>query len=267
MLTELRVENFAIIHHLELHFGAGLTTFTGETGAGKSIILDALDALMGGKVDATAVRAGAERAVLEGVFHIPAESKAEILAILEREELVDDPDLLTLGREVRREGRSVGRVNGRSVSLSLLRELGAYLVDIHGQSEHLSLLNVHQHIRLLDRYANSGAELAAYQETYRKLHALRHELHELRQTEADSARRAELLTFQAEEIAASSLKPGEDEELRHERDRLANAETLATLCSQSLALLEDGEGEAPSISDLAGQLAQALAQLTRSKPL
>ena len=231
MLTELRVENFAIIQHLELHFAAGLTTFTGETGAGKSIILDALDALMGGKVDATAVRAGAERAVLEGVFSIPTESKADILAILEREDLADDPNLLTLGREIRREGRSVARVNGRSVSLSLLRELGSYLVDIHGQSEHLSLLNVHQHIRLLDRYANSGAELAAYQDTYRKLHALRHELNELRLAEADSARRAELLTFQAEEIAASNLKPGEDEELRHERDRLANAETLATLCA------------------------------------
>lgn len=266
MLTELRVENFAIIHHLELHFGPGLTAFTGETGAGKSIILDALDALMGGRVDSTAVRAGAERAVLEGVFRIPIESKAEIQALLEREDLADDPDLVTLGREVRREGRSVARINGRSVSQGLLRELGAYLVDIHGQSEHLSLLNVHQHIRLLDRYANSGPELAAYQGAYRKLQSLRRELHDLRQEEADSSARAELLTFQAEEIAASNLKAGEDEELRHERDRLANAETLATLCSQSLALLEDGEAEAPSISDLAGQLAQALAGLSRIDP-
>ena len=263
MLTELRIENFAIIHHLELNFAAGLTTFTGETGAGKSIILDALDALMGGKVDVTAVRAGAERAVLEGVFTIPAASRAEVQAVLEREDLADDPDQLTLGREVRREGRSVARVNGRSVSQGLLRELGAYLVDIHGQSEHLSLLNVHQHIRLLDRYANSEAELTAYQETYRKLHALRRELHDLRQDEADAARRAELLTFQVEEIAASNLKPGEDEELRHERDRLANAETLASLTSQSLALLEESSDETPSLSDLAGQLAQALANLSR----
>ena len=266
MLTDLRITDFAIIDQLELQPGAGLLVFTGETGAGKSIILDALDALMGGKVDATAVRAGAERAVLEGVFRIPAESRAELQAILEREELADDPDLLTLGREIRREGRSVGRVNGRAVSLGLLRELGGYLVDIHGQSEHLSLLNVHQHIRLLDRYANSGTELAAYQGTYHKLQSVRRALHELRQAEVDSTRRAELLAFQADEIAASNLKEGEDEELRHERDRLANAETLANLCSQSLAWLEDGEDEAPSISDLAGQLAQALANLSRIDP-
>ena len=266
MLTELRIENFAIIQHLELDFGAGLIAFTGETGAGKSIILDALDALMGGKVDATAIRAGAERALLEGVFSLPAESRAEILAVLQREGLEDESNFLTLAREIRREGRSVARVNGRSVALGLLRELGAFLVDIHGQSEHLSLLNVHQHIRLLDRYANSEAALAAYQETYRKLQAVRRELHELQENEADAARRAELLAFQAEEIAASNLKPGEEDELRHERDRLANAETLASLSNQSLALLEEGDSEAPSISDLAGQVAQALAALSRIDP-
>jgi DNA repair protein RecN (Recombination protein N) len=266
MLTELRIENFAIIQHLELKMGPGLLTFTGETGAGKSIILDAIMALVGGKVEAGLIRAGDERALVEGTFTLPdAEAARQALhEILEREELDDDPDSVTLGREIRRlGGRSVARVNGRSVQAGLLRDIGSYLVDIHGQSEHLSLLNVRQHIGLLDRFAESGPLLAAYRENYKKLHALRRELKELRQSEEEMARRADLLTFQAQEIEAAALKPGEEDELRHERDRLANAESLSTLARQSLALLDEGSPESPSISDLLGQLVQSLNAISR----
>src|SRR5512146_2601211 len=158
MLIELHIDNFAIIQHLELKLGAGLLTFTGETGAGKSIILDAIMALVGGRVEPGLIRAGDERALVEGTFRLPeAESSRQaVLEILEREELVDEPDSVTLGREIRREGRSVARVNGRSVGAGLLRDIGSCLVDIRGQSEHLSLLNVRQHIGLLDRFAESG---------------------------------------------------------------------------------------------------------------
>jgi len=265
MLTELRIENFAIIQRLELNLGPGLLTFTGETGAGKSIILDAIMALVGGKVDATLIRAGAERSLVEGAFGLPANEgeRQAVLAILEREELVDDPNSVTLGREIRREGRSVARINGRSVSAGLLREVGAYLVDIHGQSEHLSLLNVHSHIGLLDRFAESAPLLAAYRDTYHKLQGVRRELKELRQSEEDMARRADLLTFQAQEIEGAQLRPGEEDELRHERDRLANAEALSSLARQALALLDEGSPEMPAITDLMGQLVQLLGSISR----
>jgi len=146
MLKELRIENFAIIQSLELHFGEGLIIFTGETGAGKSIILDAIEALVGGRTDATMVRSGADRAVLEAVFTIPAAFHDEAHSILKREALDEGSEEVVFGREIRLEGRTVARVNGRSVNVSLLKEMGSSLVDIHGQSEHLSLLNVRSHL-------------------------------------------------------------------------------------------------------------------------
>lgn len=263
MLIELRIDNFAIIQHLELALDAGLLTFTGETGAGKSIILDAIMTLVGGKADATSIRAGAERASLEAVFRIPAASREEIVALLEREDLLDEPDTVALARELRREGRTVARINGHSVGLNLLRELGAYLVDIHGQADHLSLLNVKSHLGLLDRYANSEAALGAYRQGYHTLRGVERELAALRQSEQDAARKTDLLNFQVNEIDAANLKPGEEEELRQERTRLANAENLASLAQQALAVLDEGTPEAMSAADLLGQAAQSLAGLSR----
>src|SRR5512138_3695442 len=133
MLSELRIENFAIIQQLELEFRPGLITFTGETGAGKSIILDALTAVVGGKADITMIRAGADRASVEATFHLSDANRGPLQEILEREDLLDDPDYLTLSRELRREGRNTARVNGHNASINLVREIGAYLLDIHGQ--------------------------------------------------------------------------------------------------------------------------------------
>lgn len=263
MLTDLRIENFAIIQHLELSFQPGLITFTGETGAGKSIILDAIMAVVGGKADITMIRAGSDRAQVEAVFHLPEETRKVIQEILEREELMDEPDYLTLTREIRREGRSVARINGRSASLNLVRELGGYLVDIHGQSEHLSLLNVRQHLHLLDRFANSQAALEAYRTLYTRLQELRRELAQNRQFEGDAERRTDLLSYQFQEIDAAHLREGEEVDLRQERDRLANAENLATLAQQGLALLDEGGSEAPAASDLIGQLVQKLEGIHR----
>ncbi|KPL77653.1 hypothetical protein ADN00_08640 [Ornatilinea apprima] len=263
MLLELRIENFAIIQSLELRFQGGLIAFTGETGAGKSIILDAVEALMGGRPDTTFVRSGAERASVEALFSIPEQTRAEVLAILEREDLLDDPNEILISREIRLEGRNTARVNGRSVSVGLLRELGEYLVDIHGQSEHLSLLNVRQHLRLLDRYAAADSLLEAYRAPYRQLQALRRQLKDLRAGERDAHQRAEFLTFQIQEIESARLKPGEEEELRQERSRLANAEKLAALAQQSVAALDEGTPEMPSISDLLGQVVESLASLSR----
>ncbi len=266
MLTELHIENFAIIHQLELKLEPGLSTFTGETGAGKSILLDALDALVGGRTDTTMIRSGSERALLEATYRIPSANRQAVHETLQREDLLDDPDFVSLGRELRREGRTIARVNGRTVNVSLLRELGSYLLDIHGQSEHLSLLNVRQHLRLLDRFSDNETTLEAYRRIYRNLTARRRDLKALREADQDAARRIDLLNYQVQEIEAARLQPGEEEELRRERDRLANAEALAQLAQTSLSLIEDGDPEAPPISELLGKAVDSLAALSRIDP-
>lgn len=263
MLIELRIQNFAIIDKLELKLGSGLIILTGETGAGKSIILDAVTMLIGGRAETTVIRAGAKNAFVEGVFRLKGPEKEALNEILKREELLDDENYITLTREVRREGRSIARVNGRTVNVSLLKELGALLVDIHGQSEHLSLLDTRAHLGLLDRYADVGGILSGYHQSYHKLSAVRRELNELRQAQADAERRIELLTYQAEEIEAAQLKPGEEAGLKEERDRLANAESLAEYAQQALTALDEGTPESPAASDLVGQAAQAMGGLAK----
>jgi DNA repair protein RecN (Recombination protein N) len=268
MLTKLRIQDFAIIEALSLDFTTGLVVFTGETGAGKSIIFDAVEVLLGGRADTTTVRAGASQALVEGTFKITADIAAPVNAILAREELLDEEDQteLFLGREVRTAGRSIARVNGRTVNVSLLKELGELLVDLHGQSEHLSLLRTREHLGLLDRYADISTEFAAYQATYKQLQAVRRTLKELQQAEKDAAQRIERLTFQADEIDAARLQPGEEEELRAERTRLANAETLAEAAQEALQALDEGTPESPAATDLLGRVVHALASLNRLDP-
>jgi len=263
MLTELRIHNFAIIDKLDLDFGSGLIILTGETGAGKSIILDAVVMLIGGRADSTIIRTDADAAFVEGVFHLRGPEKEFVHAILQREELMDDPDYVVLTREVRREGRSVARVNGRTANVSLLKELGALLIDIHGQAEHLSLLDPRAHLGLLDRYAEVARPLSDYRQTYHAMLNLRRELNDLRKAQADAERRVDMLTYQAEEVESARLKPGEDEELRKERDRLANAEALSRNAQEALAVLEEGSPETPAATDLLGQVVQALSALAK----
>jgi DNA repair protein RecN (Recombination protein N) len=263
MLTELHIQNFAIIDKLDLMPGSGLIILTGETGAGKSIILDAVEMVVGGRADATVVRTDSSAALVEAVFKLEGPVKAAVLDVLKREDLLDDPDYVTLTREVRREGRNIARVNGRAVGVALLKEIGSSLVDIHGQSEHLSLLDPHSHLGLLDRYADVGKPLAEYQRTYQKLATLRTELRQIREAQADADRRMEMLTFQAEEIEDARLKAGEENELRKERDRLANAEALAEFAQQALEVLDEGSQESAAASDLVGQAARALAGLAK----
>jgi DNA repair protein RecN (Recombination protein N) len=266
MLTELRIQDFAIIEAVTVTFKAGFVVFTGETGAGKSIIFDAVDVLMGGRADATLVRAGAAQALIEGTFFIPDVVRSEIHTILLREELLDDEQYVTLGREIRAAGRNIARVNGRTVNASLLKELGELLVDLHGQSEHLSLLRTREHLGLLDRYAGLQSDLQAYKTAYKELLAVRRNLNELRQAEKDAARRIETLNYQINEIETAGLKADEEDELRAERIRLANAETLANLAQEALQALDEGTPEAPAASDLLGQAVHALTGLIRIDP-
>ena len=263
MLTELRIENFAIIQQLKLEFVDGLVIFTGETGAGKSIILDALEAVLGGRAETTTIRTGVDRAQVEATFKLDPAVREPIHALLAAEDLLDDPDYVTLGREIRSNGPNTARINGRTVTAALQREVGGYLVDIHGQSEHLSLLRVRNHLDLLDSFAGSEDLLRDYSHTYEQLQAVREQLQNLRQSEQDAAQRTDMLTFQIQEIDAAKLKPGEDDELLLERTRLANAESLASHAQNALTLIEEGTPEVPGITELLGQVVEALHSLSR----
>jgi DNA repair protein RecN (Recombination protein N) len=266
MLRELHIENFAIINKLDLIFDPGLNIFTGETGAGKSIIIDAVEAILGSRADATMVRAGEDKALVEASFELPGEVRQPVQQILEREALLDDPNLLNLGREIRSNGRSYARVNGRTVNIHVLNELSEYLVDVHGQSEHLSLLNVKQHLGLLDRYARVETESAEYQQVYHQLIGARRELAELHKAESDAARQIDLLNYQINEIEAARLVEGEEEDLRSERTRLANAEGIVSIVQEAVQLLDEGAPDSPAISDLIGQVTSLLGNLSRLDP-
>lgn len=267
MLTELTITDFAIIEELHLPFTAGFNVLTGETGAGKSIIIDAVSLVLGGRADTTFIRTDSDRAQVEGIFRLDDVLQTQINPILEREGLeVDMADTLILGREIRATGRNYCRVNGRTVSLSLLEEISQPLVDIHGQSEHLSLLRVRAHQRLLDRFGGLDAQREALGQEVRKLQGVRKELASLLRDEQELARRVDQLTYQVEEIETARLKPGEEEELNAERSRLANAEQLSQLSGEAYAALYEGGEEQLSTFDLLGQVVRFLNQLRSIDP-
>ena len=271
MLTELRIRDLAIIDRLDLTFAPGFNVLTGETGAGKSIIIDAVNLLLGDRASADVVRAGAERTEVEGVFQLNPAVSARLTPLLTEHGLEGDhPDLLVLAREVRATGRSVARINGRGVTTALLGEVGSLLVDVHGQGEHLSLLREREHVGLLDRYAGLNGEVAQVADLARRVRGVRRELEGLRQNERERARRIDLLAYQVEEIRTASLAPDEAEALEAERRRLANAEQLAELSSEALVRLSGGDtlGEetgqgAQGALDALGTAEQALSRLAR----
>lgn len=269
MLEELRIQNFAIIDTLELTFHTGFNVITGETGAGKSIIIDAVDLLLGGKADAGVVRGGAEKAIIEGVFALDARTRPLITTLLKQQDLLDDENAayITLAREVRNNGRSTARVNGISTNAELLREIGEKLVDIHGQSDHLSLMKPTIHIDLLDRYADLLEIREALATVVDNLAGVRREIKGLMDDEAALKRRADQLRHDVEVIDAAELTPGEDDDLRAERKRLANSEQLALLTAEAAALLsgDDRDDQSPAV-DQVMRVAAILGKLAAIDP-
>jgi DNA repair protein RecN (Recombination protein N) len=234
MLTSLRLSNFAVMEEVEVAFGPGLTVLTGETGAGKSILMDALGLLLGGRAEAEVVRAGADEAVIEGVF-----ARTEALAArLSELGLPDDGPELLIRRTVGRQGRGKAHVNGALVTVGVLGRLMRGQVDIAGQHEHMGLFDASTHLGLVDRVGGLAAgegPRAAYQEAWKGLTELEAKLAELGGDEAQVAARIDYLAFQLEEIDRVQPKPGEDALLETERRRLASGERLR----QAAGLAED----------------------------
>jgi len=266
MLLELRIKNFAIIETLTLDFSPGLIILTGETGAGKSIIMGALDMLLGQRVDMTTLRKGSEFASVEAVFKIPESVKDPIIQLLKEEELLDDYEHITLTRELRKDKRNIARVNGHRTNVGVLVQLGEYLVDIHGQSEHLSLMRVNQHLDLLDRFSDTTELLTKYQDVYTELKVVQAELNRLRKSDLEAEQRKELLAFQVDEIEKATLEDGEDKILLERRTRLANAEKLADVSQNILILLDDAPGHHPTVMDLLGQIVSSVEDLSKTDP-
>ena len=270
MLEELRIQNFAVIDRLELQFGAGFNVISGETGAGKSILIDAVELLLGARADPDFVRAGGERSLIEGLIKLDARTRTSVTALLQREDLVDesDPDYLTLMREIRRRGRSTARINGIPVRSELLSEVGNLLFDIHGQSGHLSLFRPRHHIDLLDRYADLLDARAGLAALVSELTQEQAEIRALQEDKQALRRRADLLRHEVAEIHAAELDSDEEVDLLAERHRLANSEQLATLAAEAALLLNgderhDGLAAVDALMGVAAALAK-LAQIDQN---
>ncbi len=265
MLAELNISNFAIIHELRLDFAPGFNVLTGETGAGKSIIVDALSLVLGERASEEMVRSDASVARVEAIFSLddPPES---LLQFLQESGIECDDGTLILSREVVRGGRSTPRINSRAVPLHVLEQVGEWLVDIHGQSEHLSLKQTRTHVDYLDRFANLWELRARVAAKAQQIAEVRRELESLMRDERELARRVDLLTFQVEEISTAQLRVGEEETLKQERVRLANAEKLAQHADEAFNVLREGDDDRASALDLLGDLKHALAQLAKLDP-
>ncbi|MEK4223071.1 DNA repair protein RecN [Bacillus sp. FSL W8-0116] len=243
MLQELSIHNFAIIDELSLSLDKGLTVLTGETGAGKSIIIDAISLLIGGRGSAEFVRHGEKKAEIEGLFLLdnpnhPCYQKAEELGI----DIEDG--MIVLRREISTSGKSVCRINGKLVTISILREIGASLVDIHGQHEHQELLNPALHLQLLDEFAGKELEKAkmSYQELYEQYVKTKQRISQLSENEQEMAHRLDLIQFQLNEIQSADLQLNEDEKLLNEKRKLSNYEKLYEAITTSYDGLQ-GEGK------------------------
>ncbi|MFN8648384.1 DNA repair protein RecN [Streptococcus sp.] len=238
MLLEISIKNFAIIQEVSLTFDRGMTVLTGETGAGKSIIIDAMNLMLGSRATTDVIRHGSPKAEIEGLFSL--EKNAELEAILTQQGIAVSDELI-IRREILANGRSVSRVNGQLVNLSVLKEIGPYLVDIHGQHDQEELMRSSHHIGLLDSFGQADFQelKASYQQVFEAYRTLRKQVLDKQKNELEHKARIEMLEYQIAEIEAADLQAGEDEALLQERDRLLNHKQIADTLTNAYAMLEN----------------------------
>ena len=283
MLLEISIKNFAIIEEISLNFEKGMTVLTGETGAGKSIIIDAMNMMLGSRATTDVIRHGAPKAEIEGLFAV--ESNRHLTALFEEQGL-EWTDELIIRREILQNGRSVSRINGQMVNLSVLKAVGQHLVDIHGQHDQEELMRPQLHITMLDEFGDAAffQTKAAYRQTFEDYKRLRKQVVELQRNQLENKARIEMLEFQIAEIETASLEVDEDVRLEQERQRLLNHKMIADTLTNAYTLLdaedfsslanvrsamndlESIEEYDPSYKELSGQLAEtfyALEDITK----
>ena len=263
MLKSLTVWNFALLEHVQVEFQSGLNILTGETGAGKSILIDSLGAVLGARMSADMVRSGCDWLRVEAVFSLEDESLG--LHELLTQQAIDDSDKeLIITRQLTRAGRSTALVNGCHVTLAILRQIGAYLVDIHGQNENLALLKEENQFHLLDGYDPDVAEaLAAYTCAYREWREKKKAYDEKQQASREYAQRLDMLHWQDKEISEANLKAGEDEALETEIRKLSHAEKIVGSIEESYEFLEGGGGSVLGVLPALSQVKKDLEDISR----
>ena len=257
MLCLLHIENIAVIEEADIQFRPGFNALTGETGAGKSIVIDAMGAVLGGRTSRDLIRTGAAKAFVSAEF----DSVPNDLPSLEANGIATDEGTLMLQRELYADGKNVCRVNGRPVTVSQLRQIGVELLNIHGQHEnqallqperHVEYLDEEQHGAYLDRFGRTDPQLWVYQEKYRRMQSVAEKIRSLRMDEAERARRVDSLRFQIGELEKADLQPGEDEELAERRNLLRNGEKYLSALREADACLNGGDdygGAASALQD------------------
>lgn len=258
MLEHLHIRNVALIKESEISFGDGLNILTGETGAGKSMIIDSLQFALGGRAGKDFLRHGEKQAAVEALFSVQSQALTEKLA--ENGIAPEEDGTLLITRTLSEAGKSVCRINGSTVTVGMLKEIAEDMIDIYGQHEHQSLLNPVKHIRLLDRFcgAGFGEAMEEYKNSRQRLKDLEKQLAILIGDESQREQRMDMLLFQKEEIEAAELREGEEDALLEQKKRLSSMERLIRLTGESITLLYDGDDRAPSACD---QLGDALVKL------
>ena len=253
MLSSLQIENVAVIQKAEVHFKPGLNVLTGETGAGKSILIDSINAILGNRASKDLVRTGASKAVIRAAFEQVPDA---VLNSLEKAGY-ERSDALMLSREITAEGKSTCRINGMPATASVLRELCGGLININGQHDSVGLLNPARHLGILDDYAQNDAEFQEYYVLYRELVRIKRELDAIITDEAEKQRKIDLLSYQVQEIEDAGLTAGEEQTLESRRKILANASAIRDKIAQSDALLS-GDDESSGAVDLLGEASHAI---------
>ena len=240
MLLEISIKNFAIIQSISLNFEEGMTVLTGETGAGKSIIIDAMNMMLGARATTDVIRHGAPKAEIEGLFSL---ENSRVLQEIFDEQGLELSDEIIIRREILQNGRSISRVNGQMVNLSVLKAIGQQLVDIHGQHDQEELMRPHRHIQMLDEFGDADFfELKeAYQTSFDNYRQMRKQVLDIKKNQLEHKARIEMLEFQMAEIEAANLKAGEDVILNQERDKLLNHKNIADTLTNAYSMLDNEE--------------------------
>lgn len=261
MLEQLTIKNVAVIDRLEVSFKQGMTVLTGETGAGKSIIIDSINMILGSRANKELVRRGTEKAEVQAVFSM----SDQLRDMLDENGIDTEDDCIIISRRLTKEGKSSARINGTVVTLNMLRDIADLLINIHGQHDNQALLNPQRHIGFIDAYAHNSELISAYQEKYDMARSISRELKQLENNEQERMQRQDLLSYQVNEITGAALYPGEEEELQAQLKILENAEQINLNAQKAYAgLYEYPDGR--SAYDMISEAAEAVAEIADISP-